>query len=249
MDGQSRSELSSHTDLRLAMPDPDAGWQPDAPAAWGRFRTAQTNRRRRARRVSWAAAIVAVGALGLTSVPGSRALAARCIEACVELTSRAMGASPTRDSGVDAATLMPVGVRAEAPGFSLADSTGNVVRLDALRGQVVLLNFWATWCGPCTVEMPWFAEFRATHQADGLAVVGVSLDESGWDAVRPFAAAHPVWYPLTLGTDALTSSYGGIDALPSTFLIDRHGRIAARHVGLIPKATYERQIAALLAER
>ncbi len=249
MDGQSRSELSHHTDLQLAMPDPDAGWQPDAAAAWGRFRKAQTNRRRRTRRASWAAAIVAVSALGITSVPGSRALAARCIEACVELTSRAMRVPPTRDSGVGAATLMPVGVRPEAPGFSLADSTGDIVALDALRGQVVLLNFWATWCGPCTVEMPWFAEFRAAHHAEGLAVVGVSLDESGWDAVKPFAAAHRVSYPLTLGTDALTSAYGGIDALPSTFLIDRHGRIAARHVGLIPKADYERQIATLLAER
>ncbi len=138
--------------------------------------------------------------------------------------------------------------RKTAPDFALKDADGRTVRLSDYRGKVVLLNFWATWCGPCKIEIPWFIEFEQTHKDKGFAVVGVSMDEEGWDVVRPFVAAMRVNYRTVIGTDMVAQQYGGVDALPTTFVIDREGKIAATHVGLVSKSDYENDIQALLAK-
>ena len=145
------------------------------------------------------------------------------------------------------AELFPLKIGDPAPDFTavaLADSVTKHV--DDYKGEVVLLNIWATWCGPCRVEMPWFVELQERYRKRGLTMIGVSLDDDGWTSVRPFAAAQHVTYPLAIGDGRVARAFGGIDVLPSTFIVDRSGRIAVAHEGLVPKETYEQEIAALL---
>ena len=139
--------------------------------------------------------------------------------------------------------------RKPAPDFTLKDSEGRAVRLSDLRGKVVLLNFWATWCQPCAMEIPWFVEFQQQYKARGLEVVGVSMDEDGWTAVKPYIARHNINYRMLLGNDSVSQLYGGVDSLPTTFLIDRAGRIAgAPYVGLAGKNEYLHEIQNLLTD-
>jgi peroxiredoxin len=146
-------------------------------------------------------------------------------------------------------TLKPPADRSSAPDFELRDVNGKAVKLSDYNGQVVLLNFWATWCGPCKMEIPWFVEFEKNHRDDGLAVLGVSMDEDGWDVVKPYLETARVNYRVLMGTDEVAMLYGGVESLPTTFLIDHEGNIATVHIGLVSKADYEADINALLAEK
>ena len=140
--------------------------------------------------------------------------------------------------------------RKPAPQFTLTDSNGAKVKLADYRGKVVLLNFWATWCGPCQVEIPWFKEFEQQYKSKGLEVLGVSMDEEGWAAVKPYIAEHKINYRILLGDDTVAQLYGGLDALPTTFMIDREGKFAfTPHVGLIGKNEYVSEIQTLLDEK
>ena len=136
--------------------------------------------------------------------------------------------------------------RKAAPEFTLKDSQGVVVKLSDYTGKVVLLNFWATWCGPCKVEIPWFIEFESKFKSSGFAVLGVSMDDDGWKSVRPYLGRMHMSYRVMIGDDALVARYGGIESLPETLLIDREGRVAAKHIGLTSKGNYEQEIAELL---
>jgi peroxiredoxin len=133
-----------------------------------------------------------------------------------------------------------------APGFNLPDSKGASVKLSDYKGKVVLLDFWATWCGGCKVEIPWFMEFADRYKDKGFAVIGVSMDEEGWTIVKPFIQAKKLNYPIVIGTEEMAKQYGGVDALPETFLIDRDGNIASTHTGLVEKAAVEAEIQKLL---
>jgi peroxiredoxin len=119
-----------------------------------------------------------------------------------------------------------------APEFSLKDANGQTVRLADYRGKVVLLDFWATWCGPCKIEIPWFMEFEKEFKDQGFAVLGVSMDEDGWSAIKPYVQNMKMNYRVLLGNDAISTAYGGLDSLPTTLLIDREGGIASTHVGV-----------------
>ncbi len=121
-----------------------------------------------------------------------------------------------------------------------------MVHLADYRGKVVLLDFWATWCGPCTIEIPWFTEFQRKYKDRGFEVLGVSMDEDGWKAITPFVTQRKVNYRIVLGDDKTGDQYGGLEALPTTFVIDRDGRIAAVHVGLAGKKDFEDAIETLL---
>ena len=137
-----------------------------------------------------------------------------------------------------------------APDFALQDANGSPVKLSDYRGKVVLLNFWATWCGPCTVEIPWFVEFEQQYKSRGFEVVGVSMDEDGWPAIKPFVAEHKVNYRVLLGTDSVGQLYGGVDSLPTTFIIDRDGKFAfSPHIGLAGKDEYLNEIQTLLGSK
>ncbi|HSU61063.1 MAG TPA: redoxin domain-containing protein [Bryobacteraceae bacterium] len=137
--------------------------------------------------------------------------------------------------------------RKPAPNFTLKDANGQSVSLADYKGKVVLLNFWATWCGPCALEIPWFEEFEQQYKSRGFAVLGVSMDEDGWSAVKPYIAEHKINYRVLLGDDSVSQLYGGLDALPTTFIIDRAGNIAyPPHIGLIGKNEYLSEIQKLL---
>lgn len=137
-----------------------------------------------------------------------------------------------------------------APDFTLRDANGSSVKLSDYRGKVVLLNFWATWCGPCRVEIPWFIEFEQQYKSQGLEVIGVAMDLDGWKAVKPYIAEHKMNYRVLLGDDSVGDLYGGVDSLPTTFVIDRDGKFAfSPHVGLIGKNEYLSEIQSLLANR
>jgi peroxiredoxin len=136
--------------------------------------------------------------------------------------------------------------RKAAANFSLADANGAQVALADYKGKVVLLNFWATWCGPCKIEIPWFIEFNKTYKDQGFAVLGVSLDDDGWKSVKPYVTDKKIDYTVVVGSNEVSKSYGGVDSLPTTFIIDRDGRIAFVHTGLVSKDTYEKEIRSLL---
>jgi peroxiredoxin len=135
-----------------------------------------------------------------------------------------------------------------APDFSLSDSTGSPVKLSAYKGKVVLLDFWATWCGGCKVEIPWYVEFQNKYRNDGLAAIGVSMDEDGWKSVKPFLEENKLNYPIVIANQDLSNRYGGLSSLPMTLLIDRNGRIAESHAGMVNKDEFENKIKTLLHE-
>jgi peroxiredoxin len=136
--------------------------------------------------------------------------------------------------------------RKHAPNFALKDANGKLVHLADYQGKVVLLDFWATWCGPCVIEIPWFTEFQRKYKDRGFEVLGVSMDDDGWKAINPFVAMKKVNYRVLLGDDKTGDLYGGLEALPTTFVIDRSGRIASVHIGLASKKDFEDAIENLL---
>jgi peroxiredoxin len=152
----------------------------------------------------------------------------------------------TSPRSVSAASVKPDKDRKEAPEFALKDADGKIVKLSDYRGKVVLLDFWATWCGPCKIEIPWFMEMQRTKKDKGFEVLGVAMDDEGWEAVKPFAAKIGMNYRLVIGNDQTAQMYGGVDALPTTFLIDRGGKIAAVHVGLTSRKDIEDGVEQLL---
>lgn len=136
--------------------------------------------------------------------------------------------------------------RKPAPNFALKDADGRTVQLSDYKGKVVLLNFWATWCAPCRLEIPWFVEFERKYKDRGFAVIGVSMDEGGWDEVKPFLAENKVNYRMVLGDETVAREFGGIESLPTSFIIDRNGGVVAVHVGLVSKSKYEKDLESVL---
>jgi cytochrome c biogenesis protein CcmG/thiol:disulfide interchange protein DsbE len=149
----------------------------------------------------------------------------------------------------DQPNLIEIAQREPAPNFKLPDIDDGTATLSDYDGQVLLLNFWATWCLPCRAEMPWFVDFQNSFGDEGFKVLGVSLDEPGWSAVRPFLERQPVNYQIALADTAeRLMPFGLINILPTTWLIDRHGRIAAKHVGLVSRGNIESEIDQLVNE-
>jgi peroxiredoxin len=136
--------------------------------------------------------------------------------------------------------------RKAAPEFALTDSNGKQVKLSDYKGKVVLLNFWATWCGPCKIEIPWFKEFETTYKNKGFAVLGVAMDDEGWETVKPYIQQKQVNYRVLAGTEQVSMLYGDVESLPTTFVIDRNGKIASVHIGLVSKSDYSDEILQLL---
>jgi peroxiredoxin len=170
------------------------------------------------------------------------------------MTSRSKRAIAVAALVVSCSSLLSADVshpadRNTAPDFVLNDASGATVKLSALKGQVVLLDFWATWCTGCKEEMPWFMEFQKKYKRRGLASVGVALDEEGWQKVRPYVMEHPINYAIVVGDVALANKFGVTTALPVTLLIDRAGKIAELHVGKVDKAAFEADIRQLLQEK
>ncbi|HLZ43967.1 MAG TPA: TlpA disulfide reductase family protein [Candidatus Sulfotelmatobacter sp.] len=138
--------------------------------------------------------------------------------------------------------------RALAPDFTLPQPGGQRLTLSSYRGKVVLLDFWATWCYPCREEIPHFVEFQQKYGDRGVQVIGVSMDDSP-EPVPAFYQQYHMNYPVVMGNAKIGESYGGLLGLPITFLLDREGRIAAKHIGATDAAVFEKEIQRLLNTR
>jgi thiol-disulfide isomerase/thioredoxin len=134
--------------------------------------------------------------------------------------------------------------------FDLKDLSGKQVRPADFKGKVVLVNFWATWCGPCLIEIPWFLEFKERYGSQGLEVLAISMDEEGPKVVKPFVERHKM-EPLrvAMGEESTGTLFGGLRGLPTTFLVDRDGNYYSKHEGLLTKEEVEGEIQALLQKQ
>lgn len=135
-----------------------------------------------------------------------------------------------------------------APGFRVTTLEGAPVTPDSLRGKVVLLNFWATWCPPCRVEMPGFQDVYDEHRDDGFVVLGVSTDRAGRDPVREFLQENGITYPVAMANGEIVNAYGGARVLPTSFLIDREGRIRHEVRGYFTEVALRQAVQRLLDE-
>ena len=125
-----------------------------------------------------------------------------------------------------------------APDFDLKSLDGKNLKLSDFRGKAVLLNFWATYCGPCKIEMPWFVELQKEYGPQGFQIVGVAMDDASTEDIDKFAKEMGVNYPILLGKEAVGDSYGGVNVLPTTFFIDRDGKLVAREFGLQSRSVF-----------
>jgi cytochrome c biogenesis protein CcmG/thiol:disulfide interchange protein DsbE len=135
----------------------------------------------------------------------------------------------------------------EAPDFELETLDGKKVRLSEFRGKAVALNFWATWCEPCKVEMPWMIEFQNKYRPEGLEVVGVAMEDTDKKDIEKFVKDMGVNYLILLGKESVGDQYGGILGLPTTFYIGRDGKIVEQQAGLISKSEIEDHVKKALA--
>jgi thiol-disulfide isomerase/thioredoxin len=134
----------------------------------------------------------------------------------------------------------------QAPTFSLTDITGKPLKLADYQGKVVMLDFWATWCEPCRIEIPGFIELQKRYAAQGFTMIGISMDD-GPEPVVEYYKDFQMNYPVAVGNDRLGELYGGMEGLPTTFLIGRDGRIYAKHVGATDPSVFETEVKELLA--
>lgn len=129
-----------------------------------------------------------------------------------------------------------------APNFSLKTSDGKTIELKKLQGKVVIVNFWATWCPPCRREIPGMTKVYTKYKSKGLEIVGIALDNGGWDDVNPWLQKNPINYPIVLGNQELTELYGGVRSIPTTFVVDRKGNIVDKHVGALLEEDFEKVV-------
>jgi thiol:disulfide interchange protein DsbD len=135
----------------------------------------------------------------------------------------------------------------KAPNFALQTYDGKVIELATLKGKVVMINFWATWCPPCQAEIPDFIEVYKTYKSKGFEIIGIAMDEDGWSAVKPFMDTSKINYPIVLGTMEVVQQYGGIKGFPTTFIVDKDGYLAGMQVGMLSKEALEQKVNSLLS--
>lgn len=148
---------------------------------------------------------------------------------------------------VPAAEFIQPAQRINAPNFSVTDVQGKPFTLSTLKGRVVLLDFWAIACGGCKLELPWYVDFDEQYRSKGLSLVGLDMYGESPAAVKTFAATQHMRYPVAIGTDAIGDLYK-LKEMPLTILIDRQGRIAVSHAGVVDRKLFESNIQKLLAE-
>jgi peroxiredoxin len=135
-----------------------------------------------------------------------------------------------------------------APEFALQSLDGKTIHLSDYRGKAVLLNFWATWCEPCKIEMPWFVDLQKQYGPEGLQIVGVAMDDASQEDIAKFAQKMGVNYPILIGKEAVGDSYGGLQFLPATFYIDREGKVIDKIFGLKGRGEIEDDVKKALSQ-
>ncbi len=133
-----------------------------------------------------------------------------------------------------------------APAWKLKDVDGKEVSFAQFKGKVVVVDFWATWCGPCKHEIPGYIALQEKYGKDGLVIVGISVDQAGPAVVKKFVTAEKMNYVVVMADDGTPGLFGGMDAIPTTFLIDRAGNIRDRKLGVEETADYEKKILSVL---
>jgi thiol-disulfide isomerase/thioredoxin len=166
----------------------------------------------------------------------------------VVLTSLSMAGGHLVAADPVRATLIPSAERRTAEMIKLKDASGKTVDLASYRGHVVLVDFWATWCGGCKQELPWFQEFETKYGDRRFGVIAVSMNHEGWGVVKPFIESLKIGYKVVLD-DGDTSKRYSFKEMPAAFLIDREGRLAAKYIGVVDRDNIESNIRLLLAEK
>ncbi len=136
----------------------------------------------------------------------------------------------------------------QAPEWQLNDLDGKTVKLSDFKGRVVILDFWAFWCPPCRVEIPGFIALQKKYAAQGLTVIGISVETEASD-VKPFVMQVGINYPVVLGHEKTAADYGGVTAVPVTFVLDRKGNIVTSHLGAVSQGVFESEILPLLEQK
>ena len=162
----------------------------------------------------------------------------------VKTTASAAEAASTAPAEAKSTSSLPD--LGEAPTWTLAQIDGTSLASSAFAGKVVVVDFWATWCPPCREEIPGYIEMQRELEAAGVVIVGISLDQAGPGVVKTFAEKFGINYPLVMGDSKVVEAFGGIEAIPTTFLIDREGKVRHRKVGSMSRADYEPLVRSLL---
>jgi peroxiredoxin len=139
-----------------------------------------------------------------------------------------------------------IGSEKKAPGFSLKDINGLERKLSDFKGRVLIIDFWATWCPPCRQEIPHFIGLYDQYKSRGLEIIGIALDQNGEKTVKEFTAKNKINYTVLLGNEEVSDLYGGIAAIPTTFIVDKDGNIRKKYIGYNEKEVFERDIKELL---
>jgi cytochrome c biogenesis protein CcmG/thiol:disulfide interchange protein DsbE len=234
-----KNELPNWVDERLAKLNPESAWRPDSEQALLHFKQRSERRNGFGRMWIWGAVVAATACACLLAFPTSRDIVQRLW----------MGSSVPGlvDMGQVSADLKTLKYGQPPPEFDLKDASGVLVRLSDYKGSVVLINFWATWCGGCKIEIPWLMEFENKYRGKGLTVIGVSMDEQGWQMIEPFVKEKQLNYTMVLGTGEMAKRYG-LGPMPMTILIDREGNVSAASVGIVNKNECETEIVSLLGK-
>jgi cytochrome c biogenesis protein CcmG, thiol:disulfide interchange protein DsbE len=167
---------------------------------------------------------------------------------CVLLVAFILPGTCVAAAGAAAVSSSASLINRKAPEIARRDLSGNALDLRSLRGKVVLLNFWATWCAPCQLEMPVFAHWQQQYGPQGLQVVGISMDDDAPPA-RKVVTKLKLNYPVAMGDAKLGERYGGVLGLPLTYLIDRNGVVRARFQGETAPSKIEKQLRLMLSQR
>lgn len=158
-------------------------------------------------------------------------------------------AKRSRDAELGGAKLVATdNIGKQAPDFELSTLDGKPVKLSDYKGRPVLINFWATWCGPCKIEMPWFIDLKKQYASQGFEIIGIAMEDTENATIDEFVKKMGVNYLILKGKNAVGDAYGGVQGLPASFYVDREGKIVAQHTGLVSRSVIEHDVKLAVGE-